>query len=91
MANLLLKIVVDDVFHVNCIKIICPWVENLEALVLDSLLSISFDIVFEMLESCLVSLDWVAEIILIDSLLVVSQEPSNCLDARCRLEVLTVN
>ena len=44
-ADLSLKIWVNDVFHVDLIKIVGPRVEHLEALVLDFLLSVPLDVV----------------------------------------------
>ena len=90
-ADLLLKVVVDDVLDVNCVKIVSPWVKDLEAFVLDVLFSVSFDIIPEELESGLVGLDWVGKIVLGDVLLVVSQEAADCLDAGGTLEVLGVD
>jgi hypothetical protein len=75
------QVVVNDVLHVNGIQVIGPWVENLEALVLDALLSISFYIVLQELEAGLVGLDWVAKVILVHRLLMVSQEATNSFDA----------
>ena len=64
--------------------------QDLEALVPDLLLSVSLDIVFEELVGGLVSLDGVAEIILIDGL-ILSQKRSNGLDAGGTLQVLAVD
>jgi hypothetical protein len=64
--------------------------ENLEALVLDLLISVSLDVSFQGLEGGLVGLDWVAQIVFSDRFLVVSQEATNCLDAGCRLEILAI-
>ena len=55
--------------------------KDLEALMLDLLLSVSLNILLEHRELSLVCLDWVAQIILVDVLLVVTKEGSNGLDA----------
>ena len=80
VPNGLDKVCVNNVFHVDGVEVIGPWVQDLEALVTNLLLSVSLDIVFQELIGGLVSLDWVAEIVLIDGL-VFSQERSNGLDA----------
>lgn len=64
--------------------------QDLEALVSNLLLSVSLNIILEELVSGLVSLDWVAQIILIDGL-VLSQKGANCLDTRGTLQVLTID
>jgi len=87
----LFKVVVDNVFNINCIKVVCPWVEDLEALVLDALLSVSLDVVSNEGKRGLVGLYWVAEVIFIDSFLVVPEEPTDCLNTGSRLEVLRVD
>jgi len=80
-GDLTLQVVVYDILEVNSIKIIGPWMECLEALMLQLLLSISFDIALEELERGLVGLDWVAQVISVDLLLSISQERANCLHA----------
>jgi len=64
--------------------------KNLEAVAGNVLIPVAFDIVLEELIGCLVCLDWVAQVIIIDLFLVVSQEASNCFDARCTLKILAV-
>jgi len=73
-VDVLGKRVVDDVFEVNIIKLISPWMENLEAFMVHVLLSKSLNIFLDEDEISLICLDWIAEIVLINSLLVVSQE-----------------
>ena len=71
-TNLLFKVVVDDIFHVDGVKVVGPWMEYLEAFVFDTLISVSIDIIPEMFKIGLVSLDWVTKIVLVDGLSVVS-------------------
>lgn len=52
------------------------------------LFSESLDIFFNKKEISLVSFNWVAEIIFVDIFLVISQEWTDCLDARCWLQIL---
>ena len=68
------QVVVDNILDVDSIKIVSPWMKNLEALMLDVLFSVSLNILSEELKAALISLDWVAEIIFIDCFLVISQE-----------------
>ena len=63
--------------------------KNLEALVLDLLLSVSLDVLLQELKRRLVSLDRVSQVILNDGLWF-SQETANGLDAGSRLQVLSV-
>jgi len=65
-------------------------VQDLEALVANLLLSVSLNVILEELVGGLVSLDRVAQIILIDSL-ILSQERSDGFDARGTLQVLTID
>ena len=62
--------------------------ENLEALVVHVLLSESLDILLDEKEVGLVSLDRVAEVILVDVLFVIPQERSDSLDAGSGLQIL---
>tara|TARA_B110000285_G_C15106623_1_gene608414 strand:- start:608 stop:1201 length:594 start_codon:yes stop_codon:yes gene_type:complete len=73
-ANLPFKIGVNDVFHINRFKIISPRVQDLETLVRNVLISISLNVFLQELESSLVSLYWVSEIVSIDFLGLFSQE-----------------
>ena len=60
------------------------------ALFLDLLLSVSFNITSEEVESGLVGLDGVAEVVLGDWL-ALPQEGADCLDARGALKILSIN
>jgi len=66
------EIVVNDVFNVDCVKIIGPRMQYLEAFVLDILLSVSLNVLPEELKGTLIGLDWIAEVILVHNLLVVT-------------------
>jgi len=80
LADLSLEVGVDDVLHIDGVEVVRPWMEDLEALVLDLLLSVSFNITSEEVESGLVGLDGVAEVVLGDWL-ALPQEGADCLDA----------
>lgn len=80
--------VVHNVFEINRVQFIGPWVEYLEAFVIHILISESLDVFFDELEISLVCLDRVAQVILINSFSVVSQERANGLDARGTLQIL---
>ena len=71
-TNLSFEVVVDNVFDINSIKIISPRMQHLEAFMLDVLFSVSLNVLSQEFKITLVSLDWVAQIILIDCLLMVS-------------------
>ena len=73
-ANLSFKVVVDNVLHVNCIKVVGPRVEDLKALMLNVLFSISFNVFPEKFKRGLVSLDRIAQIIIVNLFFVVSQK-----------------
>ena len=90
LADLAYKICVDDVFHIHGIKVVSPWMKDLETFVADFLLPVSLNVVLEELVSGLIRLDWIAQIILVDCL-VFSQERTDSLDARCTLQVLTID
>lgn len=79
------QIVVHNIFEIDVVKFIGPWMENLKAFVIHVLFSESIDVLLNELEISLICLDWVAEVILVDGLFVISQEGSNCFDARGRL------
>ena len=87
-GNIGAQIVVDDIFEIDVVEFISPWVKNLEAFVIHILLSESLDILLDELKISLVGFDWVAEIILIDGLLMVSQEGADSFDARGTLKIL---
>ena len=74
LADLAYKICVDDVFHIHGIKVVSPWMKDLEAFVVHVLGSESFDILLDELEAGLVGFDWVGQVILNNCFLVVSQE-----------------
>ena len=88
LADLLRQIVVHDVFEVYGVELVGPWVQDLETLVVHVLGSESLDVFLDELEVGLVRLDRIAQIILVNGLLVVTKERANGLDARCALQVL---
>lgn len=74
--------VVNDVFEVNGVKFVSPRMEDLETLVIHVLISESLNILLDEFIISLVGLDWVAQVILVDCLLVVTEEATDGLDAR---------
>ena len=82
LAYLLGQIVVHDVFEVDFVEVVGPWVEHREALVLYALSAVLLDVFLQEFKLGLVGVDWVAEIILIDGLLRVTDEGADGLDAR---------
>lgn len=89
--DLLNQVVVDDVLEVNGVKLVGPWVEHGEALVLDVLVSEGGDILADEVVVGLVSLDWVDQVVWNHALLLVSQEGGHGLDAGRTVEVLALN
>jgi hypothetical protein len=89
--DLLNQVVVDDVLEVNGVKLVGPWVEHSEALVLDVLVSEGGDILADEVVVGLVSLDWVDQVVWNHALLLVSQEGGHGLDAGRTVEVLALN
>jgi len=85
-----LETVVDDVLHINGVEVIGPGMQDLEAFVLDALLSVSLNIIMEEVIACLIGLNGVSQVILLDSFLGVAEETTDGLDARCALKVLLV-
>ena len=65
--------------------------QNLEAFMLDVLLSVSLDVLSEEFKTTLVSFDWVAQIIFVHNFLVISQEGSNGFDAGGTLQILAID
>ena len=82
LADLVGEIIIHNVLEVDLIKIVGPWVQHGEALVLDALLAVLLDVLLEELEVGLVGVDRVAEIVSVDGLLLVTNERANGLDAR---------
>jgi len=60
LADLPFKIRVNDIFHVHLIKIISPWMKNLETLILDVLVSISLNVGLEEIIGCLIRFDGIS-------------------------------
>ena len=82
LAHFAGQIVVHDVLEIDFVQIIGPWVQHGEALVLDALDTVLLDVLLEEFESRFISGDRVAEIILDDRLLRVTDERADGLDAR---------
>lgn len=72
--NLIIDVVVDDIFEINLIKIISPWMENRKAFVLNALDSILLNIFLNKLKIRLVGSDGVGKIILVNNFLRISNE-----------------
>jgi len=62
--------------------------QNLEALMVHILGSESLNVLFNEFEVSLIRLNGIAQIVLVDRFLVISQERTNCLDARSTLKIL---
>ena len=62
--------------------------QHLEAFVVHILRSESFDVFLDEFEVRLVGLDGIAQVILVDRFLVVSQERTNCLNTGSTLKIL---
>lgn len=90
LANLSLQIGVDNILHVNGVEIVGPRMQHLEALMLDLLFPVSFNVTFEEVKRRLVRLDGVAQIIF-DNWLVLPQERADRLDARRTLQILRID
>lgn len=90
LADLGAQIVVHNIFKVDLVEIVGPWVEDGEALVLDFLVAVLHDVLLDELEVSFVGRDGVGQVILINVLLGVPNERSNSLDARLRLKVLAL-
>lgn len=90
LADLSLQIGVNDIFHINLIKIVGPWMQNLEALIFDLLFAVPLNVGSEEIEGGLISLDWVLQVVF-DNILLLSQEGSDGFDARSRLQVLAID
>lgn len=90
-ANPLGQIIVHDVLEVDLVKIVGPGVEHGEALVLYALGAVLLDVLLKELEVSLIGVDWVAQVISIDWLLLVADERANRLNARARLKILSLD
>jgi len=75
------QVVIHDVLEVDLVEVVSPWVQHGEALVLNFLRAVLLDVLLEELELGFVGVDGVAEVIVIDLLLVVTDERSDGLDA----------
>jgi len=79
--DLISQVVVHDVFEINFVEVISPWVENAEAFMLDALGSILDDILFDEFEGGLIGGNWVVQVILVELLLWVTDERSDSTNA----------
>ena len=75
------QVVVHDVFEIDLVEIVSPWVKDREALVLDSLGAILHDVVTDEVKLGFISRDWVRKIIFVDIFLIISNKGSDGLDA----------
>lgn len=91
VADLLGQVVVNDVFKVNLVKIIGPRMQNREALVLDFLRAVLFNVLSDKFKTGLVGRDRVVKIVIVNLLVRVTDEGTNGLDARRTLHVLEVD
>lgn len=91
LADLACEVRIDDILHIQFIKIVSPWMKNLKALILDTLVSISFNVGLEETKGGLVRFDGAFEVVFSDVFGLMFQECSNSLNASSTLEVLTIN
>jgi hypothetical protein len=90
-ADLGCEVVVDDVFEVHLVKVVGPGVEHGEALVLDLLLAVLFDVLANEIELSLVGANGVGEVVLRHYLFGVADKGTDGPDARGTLEVLVLD
>jgi hypothetical protein len=81
-ADFIGEVVVQNVFEINIIEIVSPRVENLEALILDALLTEALDIFNNEIGFTFINVSGVGNIILVDLLVGIADKLSNSLDAR---------
>lgn len=86
--NLLAQVIIHNIFEIDFVEVVGPWVEHAEALVLDALGPVLEDVVLDELEGGLVSGDWVLQVVLVQLLLWVADEGATGADAGRTLEVL---
>lgn len=79
-ANLGCQVVVNNVLEINLVKIVCPRVQDREAFMLNSLSAVLFNIFSHKFEASLVSGDGVAQIIIIDLFVGVTDKRTDSLD-----------
>lgn len=82
LADLGSEVIVHDVLEVDLVKIVSPWVQHGEALVLDALGAILEDVVADEGEVRFVSVNWVTKIILNHLFFDITDEGSDGPDAR---------
>jgi len=75
------QIIVHDVFEIDFVEVIGPWMKHSKALVLDALLAVLQDVFLEELKVCFVSVDGVSQVVKLKLFLWVTDERSNSLDA----------
>ena len=60
LTDLPFKVRINDIFHIHLIKIISPWMKNLETLILDILVSISLNVGLEEIIGSLIRFDGIS-------------------------------
>lgn len=87
-THLISETVVQNVLEVNVVKIVSPWVKDLEALILYALFLETLDIFDDKLELAFIHMCGVGKIVFLNFLLRVTDELSNGLNTGRRLVVL---
>lgn len=88
-GNLALKLGINNVFHIDLVEVVGPWMQHLEALILDVLLAVAQDVSLQEIERGLVGFDGVLKVVLIGiDVFVLAQECSDRFDTRRTLHVL---
>ena len=74
VSYFLSQTIVYNIFEINRVQFIGPWMKNLETLMVHLLVPESGDVILDEAKVGLVSLYWIAQVILVDLLLVVTKE-----------------
>jgi hypothetical protein len=81
-ADFVSEVVVQNVFEINVIEIVSPRVENLEALVLDTLCSETTNVFLDEGSLAFVNTGGVGDVVVVHSFLGVADKLTDSLDAR---------
>lgn len=81
LHNLVADVVVNNIFEINLVKVVGPWVQDREALVLDALRAILLNILLDEIKFRLVGTDRVSQIVLVDDLARIAHKRVDSLDA----------
>lgn len=85
-----LQVGIDDIAHVDGVQVVGPRMENLETLVLDLLLPVPLNILFQEGKGGLVGLDRVVQVVFQDFFRL-AEETTDSFNARGGLQILSVD